>query len=119
MPAENQVQLAEMEGLSLNSDKSSILLGDDEDNHSVDQLSPKETQDGLDSTNSLGMEDLEECLLSLADPEASPAPESYLCEMEETAFSPVQSWLKNEGNQVPMYSPSLQIQAILLLPVPA
>lgn len=39
-----QVQLAEMEGLSLNSDKSSILLGEDGDNHSVDQLSPKETQ---------------------------------------------------------------------------
>lgn len=39
-----QVQLAEMEGLSLNSDKSSILLGDDGDNHSMDQLSHKETQ---------------------------------------------------------------------------
>jgi len=38
-----QVQLAEMEALSLNSDKSSsILLGDESDNHSTSQLSPKE-----------------------------------------------------------------------------
>lgn len=38
-----QVQLAEIEALSLNSDKSSsILLGDESDNHSASQLSPKE-----------------------------------------------------------------------------
>lgn len=38
-----QVQLAEMEALSLNSDKSSsVLLGDESDNHSTSQLSPKE-----------------------------------------------------------------------------
>lgn len=38
-----QVQLAEMEALSLNSDKSSsILLGDESDNRSTSQLSPKE-----------------------------------------------------------------------------
>lgn len=39
-----QVQLAEMEALSLNSDKSSILLGDEADEHSADQPSPKETK---------------------------------------------------------------------------
>lgn len=40
-----QVQLAEMEALSLNSDKSSsILLGDESDNRSTSQLSPKETK---------------------------------------------------------------------------
>lgn len=38
-----QVQLAEMEALSLNSDKSSsILLGDESDNRNTSQLSPKE-----------------------------------------------------------------------------
>lgn len=38
-----QVQLAEMEALSLNSDKSSsILLGDESDNRNAAQLSPKE-----------------------------------------------------------------------------
>ncbi|KAI6079391.1 Voltage-dependent T-type calcium channel subunit alpha-1I isoform X2 [Aix galericulata] len=40
-----EVQLAEMEALSLNSDKSSsILLGDESDNRSTSQLSPKETK---------------------------------------------------------------------------
>ncbi|XP_042324069.1 voltage-dependent T-type calcium channel subunit alpha-1I isoform X2 [Sceloporus undulatus] len=96
-----QVQLAEMEGLSLNSDKSSVLLGDDEDNQSGDLPSPKETKDGEDSPNSMGIVPLEESLFPLTSTDASPAPESYLCEMEKIPFSPVQSWLTDESNQGP------------------
>ncbi|GAB0176765.1 voltage-dependent T-type calcium channel subunit alpha-1I [Grus japonensis] len=48
-----EVQLAEMEALSLNSDKSSsILLGDESDNRSTSQLSPKEIK-APDSDTSL------------------------------------------------------------------
>lgn len=43
-----QVQLAEMEALSLNSDKSSsILLGDESDNQNAAQLHPKEIKVSL------------------------------------------------------------------------
>ncbi|XP_062989625.1 voltage-dependent T-type calcium channel subunit alpha-1I isoform X2 [Elgaria multicarinata webbii] len=118
-----QVQLAEMEALSLNSDKSSILLGDDGDNHSVDQPSPKETKDGEDSPNSMEVAGLEECLFPLTNTEVPPAPESYLCEMEKIPFSPVQSWLKNESNQGPptpfspdASNPMLPVRAEFFLP---
>uniref|UniRef100_A0A803TLN6 Calcium voltage-gated channel subunit alpha1 I n=1 Tax=Anolis carolinensis TaxID=28377 RepID=A0A803TLN6_ANOCA len=101
-----EVQLAEMEGLSLNSDKSSVLLGDDEDNQSGDL------------PNSTGIVPVEECLFPLTSTDASPAPESYLCEMEKIPFSPVQSWLTNESNQDPpsLFSPDASHP---LLPVPA
>ncbi|XP_062838984.1 voltage-dependent T-type calcium channel subunit alpha-1I isoform X3 [Anolis carolinensis] len=114
----DQVQLAEMEGLSLNSDKSSVLLGDDEDNQSGDLPSPRETKDGEDSPNSTGIVPVEECLFPLTSTDASPAPESYLCEMEKIPFSPVQSWLTNESNQDPP-SPFSPDASHPLLPVPA
>ncbi|XP_072856230.2 voltage-dependent T-type calcium channel subunit alpha-1I isoform X2 [Pogona vitticeps] len=117
-----QVQLAEMEGLSLNSDKSSILLGDDGDSHSVDQPSPKETKDDEDPPL-MGTEGLEECHFALTNTEAPPAPESCLCEMENTPFSPLQSWLSNENNQgTPTVlspdasNPLLPVQAEFFLP---
>uniref|UniRef100_A0A452HNL9 Ion transport domain-containing protein n=1 Tax=Gopherus agassizii TaxID=38772 RepID=A0A452HNL9_9SAUR len=115
-----EVQLAEMEALSLNSDKSSsILLGDDLDNRSICQLSPKETkQDGQNSPDSMDMGDLGECFFPLTTTGASPTPGSYLCEMEKIPFNPVQSWLKHEGSQVPPrpFSPGTPRP---LLPVPA
>uniref|UniRef100_A0A8D2LN47 Calcium voltage-gated channel subunit alpha1 I n=1 Tax=Varanus komodoensis TaxID=61221 RepID=A0A8D2LN47_VARKO len=118
-----EVQLAEMEALSLNSDKSSVLLGDDADNHSVDQPSPKETKDEEDNTNSMETAGLEECLFPLTNTDPSPAPESYLCEMEKIPFSPVQSWLKNKSNQGPptpfspdASNPMLPVQAEFFLP---
>nr|XP_025040940.1 voltage-dependent T-type calcium channel subunit alpha-1I isoform X3 [Pelodiscus sinensis] len=114
-----EVQLAEMEALSLNSDKSSsILLGDDLDNRSICQLSPKETKDGPNSPDSMGVGDLGECFFPLTNTGASPTPESYLCEMEKIPFNPVQCWLKHESNQVPPrpFSPGT---ARPLLPVPA
>ncbi|XP_075284239.1 voltage-dependent T-type calcium channel subunit alpha-1I isoform X1 [Opisthocomus hoazin] len=115
-----EVQLAEMEALSLNSDKSSsILLGDESDNHSTSQLSPKEIkQDGQNSPDSNGGGDLGECLLPISSVDGSTNPDSYLCEMEKTPFSSVQSWLKHESTKVP-HSPFSSGASCPLLPVPA
>ncbi|KAM9292781.1 voltage-dependent T-type calcium channel subunit alpha-1I [Morus bassanus] len=115
-----EVQLAEMEALSLNSDKSSsILLGDESDNPNTSQLSPKESkQDGQDSPDSNGAGDLGECLLPIPSEDGSTNPDSYLCEMEKTPFNSVQSWLKHESTKVPpsSFSPGVSCP---LLPVPA
>nr|XP_009933318.1 PREDICTED: voltage-dependent T-type calcium channel subunit alpha-1I [Opisthocomus hoazin] len=114
-----EVQLAEMEALSLNSDKSSsILLGDESDNHSTSQLSPKEIKDGQNSPDSNGGGDLGECLLPISSVDGSTNPDSYLCEMEKTPFSSVQSWLKHESTKVP-HSPFSSGASCPLLPVPA
>ncbi|NWX15030.1 CAC1I protein, partial [Aegotheles bennettii] len=114
-----EVQLAEMEALSLNSDKSSsILLGDESDNRSTSQLSPEEIKDGQDSPDSNGIGDLEECLLPISTTDGSTNPGSYLCEMENTPFDSVQSWLKHESTKVPP-SPFSPGASCPLLPVPA
>ncbi|NXN49405.1 CAC1I protein, partial [Rynchops niger] len=114
-----EVQLAEMEALSLNSDKSSsILLGDESDNRSTSQLSPKEIKDGQDSPDSNGAGDLGECLLPISSVDGSTNPDSYLCEMEKTPFNSVQSWLKHESTKAPP-SPFSPGASCPLLPVPA
>ncbi|XP_042693681.1 voltage-dependent T-type calcium channel subunit alpha-1I [Centrocercus urophasianus] len=114
-----EVQLAEMEALSLNSDKSSsILLGDESDNRSTSRLSPKETKDGQDSPDSAEAGDLGECLLPISSTDGSTNPDSYLCEIEKTPFNSVQSWLKHEGTKVPP-SPFSPGTSCPLLPVPA
>ncbi|XP_068797683.1 voltage-dependent T-type calcium channel subunit alpha-1I isoform X3 [Struthio camelus] len=114
-----QVQLAEMEALSLNSDKSSsILLGDDSDNRSTSQLSPNDTKNGQDSPDSIGVGDLGETLLPITRADGSSNPDSYLCEMEKTPFNSVQSWLKHESTKVPP-SPFSPGTSCPLLPVPA
>ncbi|XP_042745684.1 voltage-dependent T-type calcium channel subunit alpha-1I [Lagopus leucura] len=114
-----EVQLAEMEALSLNSDKSSsILLGDESDNRSTSQLSPKESKDGQDSPDSTEAGDLGECLLPISSTDGSTNPDSYLCEIEKTPFNSVQSWLKHEGTKVPP-SPFSPGTSCPLLPVPA
>ncbi|XP_053942720.1 voltage-dependent T-type calcium channel subunit alpha-1I isoform X3 [Cuculus canorus] len=115
-----QVQLAEMEALSLNSDKSSsILLGDESDNRSTSQLSPKEMkQDGQESADSNGEGDLGECLLPMSNVDSSTNPNSYLCEMEKTPFNSVQSWLQHESTKAPP-SPFSPGASCPLLPVPA
>nr|XP_021409700.1 voltage-dependent T-type calcium channel subunit alpha-1I isoform X3 [Lonchura striata domestica] len=98
-----EVQLAEMEALSLNSDKSSsILLGDESDNRNAAQLNPKEIkQDGQENPDSTGVDYLGECLLPASSEDGSTNPDSYLCEMENTPFDSVQSWLKHESNKGP------------------
>ncbi|XP_075608315.1 voltage-dependent T-type calcium channel subunit alpha-1I [Balearica regulorum gibbericeps] len=115
-----EVQLAEMEALSLNSDKSSsILLGDESDNRSTSQLSPKEIkQDGQESPDSSGVGDLGEHLLPISSADSSTNPDSYLCEMEKTPFNSVQSWLKHDSTKVPP-SPFSPGASCPLLPVPA
>ncbi|PKK29913.1 calcium channel, voltage-dependent, T type, alpha 1I subunit [Columba livia] len=114
-----EVQLAEMEALSLNSDKSSsILLGDESDNRSTSQLSPKEIKDHQDSPDSNGAGDLGECLLPISSEDDSRNPDSYLCEMEKTPFNSVQSWLKHESTKV-LPSPFSPGASCPLLPVPA
>ncbi|XP_053942735.1 voltage-dependent T-type calcium channel subunit alpha-1I isoform X5 [Cuculus canorus] len=115
-----EVQLAEMEALSLNSDKSSsILLGDESDNRSTSQLSPKEMkQDGQESADSNGEGDLGECLLPMSNVDSSTNPNSYLCEMEKTPFNSVQSWLQHESTKAPP-SPFSPGASCPLLPVPA
>ncbi|KFV75725.1 Voltage-dependent T-type calcium channel subunit alpha-1I, partial [Struthio camelus australis] len=114
-----EVQLAEMEALSLNSDKSSsILLGDDSDNRSTSQLSPNDTKNGQDSPDSIGVGDLGETLLPITRADGSSNPDSYLCEMEKTPFNSVQSWLKHESTKVPP-SPFSPGTSCPLLPVPA
>ncbi|XP_017683199.1 PREDICTED: voltage-dependent T-type calcium channel subunit alpha-1I isoform X1 [Lepidothrix coronata] len=115
-----EVQLAEMEGLSLNSDKSSsILLGDESDNRNTSQLSPKQIkQDGQDSPDSSGADNLGECLLPISSEDGSTNPDSYLCEMENTPLNSVQSWLKHESTKVPP-SPFPPGASCPLLPVPA
>ncbi|NXO51363.1 CAC1I protein, partial [Aramus guarauna] len=115
-----EVQLAEMEALSLNSDKSSsILLGDESDNRSTSQLSPKEIKrDGQESPDSNGVGDLGEQLLPISSADSSTNPDSYLCEMEKTPFNSVQSWLKHDSTKVPP-SPFSPGASCPLLPVPA
>ncbi|NXD79520.1 CAC1I protein, partial [Halcyon senegalensis] len=114
-----EVQLAEMEALSLNSDKSSsILLGDESDNRSTSQMSPKEIKDVQDSPDSNVVGDLGECLLPISSVDGSTNQDSYLCEMEKTPFNSVQSWLKHESTKVPP-SPFSPGSSCPLLPVPA
>ncbi|NXD33727.1 CAC1I protein, partial [Copsychus sechellarum] len=113
-----EVQLAEMEALSLNSDKSSsILLGDESDNRNAAQLNPKEIKDGQDNPDSTGADNLGECLLPASSEDGSTNPDSYLCEMENTPFNSVQSWLKHESTKVPP-SPFSPGASSPLLPVP-
>ncbi|NXC81140.1 CAC1I protein, partial [Cercotrichas coryphoeus] len=113
-----EVQLAEMEALSLNSDKSSsILLGDESDNRNAAQLNPKEIKDGQDNPDSTGADNLGERLLPASSEDGSTNPDSYLCEMENTPFNSVQSWLKHESTKVPP-SPFSPGASSPLLPVP-
>ncbi|XP_009950632.1 PREDICTED: voltage-dependent T-type calcium channel subunit alpha-1I [Leptosomus discolor] len=118
-----EVQLAEMEALSLNSDKSSsILLGDDLLCHlplNFTSLCPHLfffQQDGQGSPDSNGVGDLGECLLPISSADGSTNPDSYLCEMEKTPFNSVESWLKHESTKVPS-SPFSPGPSCPLLPV--
>uniref|UniRef100_A0A803VFI8 Calcium voltage-gated channel subunit alpha1 I n=1 Tax=Ficedula albicollis TaxID=59894 RepID=A0A803VFI8_FICAL len=104
-----EVQLAEMEALSLNSDKSSsILLGDESDNRNAAQLNPKEIK--------VSLRHYYQNQFFLSE-DGSTNPDSYLCEMENTPFNSVQSWLKHESTKVPP-SPFSPGASSPLLPVP-
>ncbi|XP_051015982.1 voltage-dependent T-type calcium channel subunit alpha-1I [Acomys russatus] len=99
-----EVQLAETEAFSLNSDRSSsILLGDDlslEDPTACPQ-GPKESKGEPEPLESMQTGDLDECFFPLANAPVSAGPESLLCEMEAIPFNPVQTWLKHDSSQAP------------------
>uniref|UniRef100_A0A8C2MWV7 Voltage-dependent T-type calcium channel subunit alpha n=1 Tax=Cricetulus griseus TaxID=10029 RepID=A0A8C2MWV7_CRIGR len=116
-----EVQLAETEAFSLNSDRSSsILMGDDlslEDPTACPQ-GPKESKGELEPPEPLQAGDLDECFFPFANAPVSSGPESLLCEMEAIPFNPVQSWLKHESSQAPQ-SPFSPDASSPLLQMPA
>ncbi|XP_035875540.1 voltage-dependent T-type calcium channel subunit alpha-1I isoform X1 [Phyllostomus discolor] len=108
-----EVQLAETEAFSLNSDRSSsILLGDDLslEDPTACPLRPKDSKEEPDPPEPGLGGDLGECFFPLSNTAVSSGPENFLCEMEAVPFNPVRSWLKHESSQAPS-SP--------LLPMPA
>ncbi|KAF6117718.1 calcium voltage-gated channel subunit alpha1 I [Phyllostomus discolor] len=108
-----EVQLAETEAFSLNSDRSSsILLGDDLslEDPTACPLRPKDSKEEPDPPEPGLGGDLGECFFPLSNTAVSSGPENFLCEMEAVPFNPVRSWLKHERSQAPS-SP--------LLPMPA
>ncbi|XP_011819712.1 PREDICTED: voltage-dependent T-type calcium channel subunit alpha-1I [Colobus angolensis palliatus] len=116
-----EVQLAETEAFSLNSDRSSsILLGDDLslEDPTACPPGPKDSKGELDPPEPMCVRDLDECFFSLSSTAVSPGPENFLCEMEEIPFNPVQSWLKHESSQAPP-SPFSPDASSPLLPMPA
>ncbi|XP_045443424.1 voltage-dependent T-type calcium channel subunit alpha-1I isoform X3 [Pipistrellus kuhlii] len=117
-----EVQLAETEAFSLNSDKSlSILLGDDlslEDPPAC-PLRPTDSKGEPDPAEPIRVGDLGECFFPLSNTAVSAGPESLLCEMEAVPFGPVRSWLKHEGGQAAPSSPFSPEAASPLLPMPS
>ncbi|KAL4681419.1 hypothetical protein H8959_006896 [Pygathrix nigripes] len=116
-----EVQLAETEAFSLNSDRSSsILLGDDLslEDPTACPPGPKDSKGELDPPEPMCVRDLDECFFPLSSTAVSPGPENFLCEMEEIPFNPVQSWLKHESSQAPP-SPFSPDASSPLLPMPA
>uniref|UniRef100_G1P4F4 Calcium voltage-gated channel subunit alpha1 I n=1 Tax=Myotis lucifugus TaxID=59463 RepID=G1P4F4_MYOLU len=117
-----EVQLAETEAFSLNSDKSSsILLGDDLslEDPTACPLRSKDSKGEPDPAEPIRVGDLGECFFPLSNTAVSSGPETLLCEMEAIAFNPVQSWLKQEGSQAAPSSPFSPEASSPLLPMPA
>ncbi|KAB1269464.1 Voltage-dependent T-type calcium channel subunit alpha-1I [Camelus dromedarius] len=116
-----EVQLAETEAFSLNSDKSSsILLGDDLslEDPATCQLGPRDSKGEPDPPEPMRVGDLGECFFPLSNMAVSSSPENFLCEMEAMPFNPVRSWLKHESSQAPQ-SPFSTDASSPLLPMPA
>nr|XP_031527702.1 LOW QUALITY PROTEIN: voltage-dependent T-type calcium channel subunit alpha-1I [Vicugna pacos] len=116
-----EVQLAETEAFSLNSDKSSsILLGDDLslEDPAACQLGPRDSKGEPDPPEPMRVGDLGECFFPLSNMAVSSSPENFLCEMEAMPFNPVRSWLKHESSQAPQ-SPFSTDASSPLLPMPA
>nr|XP_020732607.1 voltage-dependent T-type calcium channel subunit alpha-1I [Odocoileus virginianus texanus] len=116
-----EVQLAETEAFSLNSDRSSsILLGDDLslEDPAACPVSPRDGKGEPDPPEPMQVGDLGECFFPLPNTAVSSGPESFLCEMEAIPFNPVRSWLKHESTQAPP-SPFSPDASSPLLPMPA
>ncbi|XP_036747285.2 voltage-dependent T-type calcium channel subunit alpha-1I isoform X2 [Manis pentadactyla] len=117
-----EVQLAETEAFSLNSDRSSsILLGDDLslEDPTACPLGPKDSKGEPDPPEPMHVGDLGGCFFSLSNTAISSGPEDFLCEVEAIPFNPVQSWLKREGSQAAPPSPYSPDGPSPLLPMPA
>uniref|UniRef100_A0A2K5F4J3 Calcium voltage-gated channel subunit alpha1 I n=1 Tax=Aotus nancymaae TaxID=37293 RepID=A0A2K5F4J3_AOTNA len=117
-----EVQLAEIEAFSLNSDRSSsILLGDDLslEDPTACPPGPKDSKGELDLPEPMRAGDLGECFFPLSSTAVSPGSENFLCEMEEIPFNPVRSWLKHESSQAVPPSPFSPDASSPLLPMPA
>ncbi|XP_032123053.1 voltage-dependent T-type calcium channel subunit alpha-1I isoform X1 [Sapajus apella] len=117
-----EVQLAETEAFSLNSDRSSsILLGDDLslEDPTACPPGPKDSKGELDPPEPMRVGDLGECFFPLSSTAVSPGSENFLCEMEEIPFNPVRSWLKHESSQAAPPSPFSPDASSPLLPMPA
>ncbi|KAM5289144.1 voltage-dependent T-type calcium channel subunit alpha-1I [Ctenodactylus gundi] len=116
-----EVQLAETEAFSLNSDRSSsILLGDDLslEDPTACPSGPKDSKGDPDPLESVQVGDLGECFFPLADMAVPSGTENFLCEMEAIPFNPVRSWLKHESGQGPP-SPFPPDASSSLLPMPS
>uniref|UniRef100_A0A8C3WW35 Voltage-dependent T-type calcium channel subunit alpha n=1 Tax=Catagonus wagneri TaxID=51154 RepID=A0A8C3WW35_9CETA len=116
-----EVQLAETEAFSLNSDRSSsILLGDDLslEDPTACPLGPRDSKGEPDPAEPTRVGDLGECFFPVSNAAVSSGPENFLCEMEGIPFNPVRSWLKHESSQAPP-SPFSSDASSPLLPMPA
>uniref|UniRef100_A0A8B9WST5 Voltage-dependent T-type calcium channel subunit alpha n=1 Tax=Bos mutus grunniens TaxID=30521 RepID=A0A8B9WST5_BOSMU len=117
-----EVQLAETEAFSLNSDRSSsILLGDDLslEDPAACPVGPRDSKGEPDPPEPMQVGDLGECFFPLPNTAVSSGPENFLCEMEAIPFNPVQSWLKHESSQAVPPSPFSPDASSPLLPMPA
>uniref|UniRef100_A0A8C0W0A4 Voltage-dependent T-type calcium channel subunit alpha n=1 Tax=Castor canadensis TaxID=51338 RepID=A0A8C0W0A4_CASCN len=110
-----EVQLAETEAFSLNSDKSSSMSLEDP---TACPPGPKDSKGEPDTPEPMQVGDLGECFFPLSNTAVSSDPESFLCEMEAIPFNPVRSWLKHESSQASS-SPFSPDASSPLLPMPA
>nr|XP_023487615.1 voltage-dependent T-type calcium channel subunit alpha-1I isoform X1 [Equus caballus] len=117
-----EVQLAETEAFSLNSDRSSsILLGDDLSLEDPTACLPgiKDNKGEPDPPAPVHVGDLGECFCPLSNTAVSSGPENFLSEMEAIPFNPIRSWLKHESSQAAPPSPFSPDASSPLLPMPA
>uniref|UniRef100_A0A8C5P234 Voltage-dependent T-type calcium channel subunit alpha n=1 Tax=Jaculus jaculus TaxID=51337 RepID=A0A8C5P234_JACJA len=115
-----EVQLAETEAFSLNSDKSSsILLGDDLSLEDPTACSPgpQDSKGEPEPPEPAQVGDLGDCFFPFASAAISAGPGSLLHEMEALPRNPVRSWLKHESSQAPP-SPFSPDASSPLLPMP-
>ncbi|XP_012590572.1 PREDICTED: voltage-dependent T-type calcium channel subunit alpha-1I [Condylura cristata] len=135
-----EVQLAETEAFSLNSDRSSsILLGDDLslEDPPAGPLGPRDSKANLtgdqeaearreephqgepDPPGPPHLGDVDECFFPSSNLATSSGPENLLCAMETIPCNPVRSWLKRESSPAAPQSPFSPDASSPLLPVPA